>query len=86
MAGLVLHPDDLPTAVRCGAVSVSSPLRPSLGPRADRADLSLCPPQASFVIEQFALPRLARDADGTERWNGVKPADRLAELAARGAQ
>lgn len=23
MAGLVLYPDDLPTAVRCGAVSVS---------------------------------------------------------------
>ncbi|GAA5958664.1 hypothetical protein JCM8115_000317 [Rhodotorula mucilaginosa] len=61
MAGLVLYPDDLPTAVRCGAVS------------------------ASFVIEQFALPKLTRDADGTERWNGVKPADRLAELAARGA-
>ncbi|GAA5883903.1 hypothetical protein JCM3774_003045 [Rhodotorula dairenensis] len=58
MAGLVLYPDDLPTAVRCGAVS------------------------ASFVIEQFALPTLTEDADGIERWNGVRPADRLAQLQA----
>ncbi|GAA5983175.1 hypothetical protein JCM10908_000184 [Rhodotorula pacifica] len=62
MAGLVIYPDDLQTAVRCGAVS------------------------ASFVIEQFALPTLTTDADGTERWNGEKASERLEELAARGSQ
>ncbi|BGP40466.1 hypothetical protein JCM10449v2_004428 [Rhodotorula kratochvilovae] len=62
MAGLVLHPDDLVTAVQCASIS------------------------ASFVIEQFGLPKLSRGEDGVERWNGVDPASRLAEMRARQAQ
>lgn len=44
---------------------------------------SALPPQASFVIEQFGLPKVKTDADGIERWNGVSPLDRLEELKAR---
>ncbi|GAA6028422.1 hypothetical protein JCM8097_007023 [Rhodosporidiobolus ruineniae] len=61
MSGLVLHPDDLKTAVECASVA------------------------ASFVIEQFGLPTVEADEAGVERWNGVSPADRLAELQQRTA-
>lgn len=44
-------------------------------------------PQASFTIEQFGLPALSRgEEDGVERWNGVDPALRLAEMRERQAQ
>ncbi|GJN90820.1 hypothetical protein Rhopal_003834-T1 [Rhodotorula paludigena] len=41
---------------------------------------------ASFVIEQFGLPKMQLGEDGTERWNGVDPATRLAEMQARQAE
>ncbi|BGP25005.1 pfkB family carbohydrate kinase [Rhodotorula toruloides] len=59
MAGLVLHPHDLVTAVQCASVS------------------------ASFVIEQFGLPSVELGEDGIERWNGVDPTERLAEMRER---
>ncbi|BGP16580.1 hypothetical protein JCM10213v2_004582 [Rhodosporidiobolus nylandii] len=59
MAGLVLHPDDLKTAVQCASVS------------------------SSYIIEQFGLPKVQLDEAGEERWNGVSPAERLAELQKR---
>ncbi|GAA5820542.1 hypothetical protein JCM11251_003039 [Rhodosporidiobolus azoricus] len=40
---------------------------------------------ASFIIEQFALPTVKKGEDGVERWNGVDPRERLAELQARTA-
>ncbi|GAA6000030.1 hypothetical protein JCM10207_006020 [Rhodosporidiobolus poonsookiae] len=61
MAGLVLHPGDLKTAVQCASVA------------------------ASFIIEQFGLPKVKRDDAGVERWNGDSPLDRLEELKARAA-
>lgn len=39
---------------------------------------------ASFTIEQFGLPKLTVDADGSEWWNGGSPASRLEEMKLRG--
>ena len=86
MAGLVLYPDDLPMAVRCGAVSVNSPLRPSLGPRADRADISLLPTPGLFRDRAVcpAKTRAGCGRDGTvERGETGRPIGRTG--GARGA-
>lgn len=44
---------------------------------------------ASFVIEQYGLPRFESRLNGTklleERWNGSLPVDRLAEMELSGA-
>jgi hypothetical protein len=78
MAGLVLHPDDLKLAVQHASVAVR-PLLPSFL----RLLLTASSSQASFIIEQFGLPKVKTGEDGAERWNDVSPVDRLRELQAR---
>lgn len=78
MAGLVQHPNDLITAVQCASVSVRRVER-SL----ETSQLADFRAQASFVIEQFGLPSVERGEDGFERWNGVDPHERLAEMRSR---
>lgn len=69
--------------MRSGVCTFSSPCSCNFGAAAQAGPFP--PKQASFVIEQFALPTMAVGEDGVERWNGVVPADRLAELQAREA-
>ncbi|GAA5862695.1 hypothetical protein JCM8547_003515 [Rhodosporidiobolus lusitaniae] len=38
---------------------------------------------ASFIIEQFGLPKVKAESQGVELWNGASPAERLAELKHR---
>lgn len=40
--------------------------------------------QASFVIEQFALPKITSTRNGEEQWNRESARQRLVELQTRG--
>lgn len=80
MGGLVLHPDDIQTAVECAAVSVSSFKTPFLS--ASKLIFHLLS-QASFIIEQFGLPSVETVNGKEELWNGASPKERLEKLQSR---